>query len=79
VLSPEDLVLGEAAPRGSPREVGESSGYAATLSLAEVEARHIRSALLRSAGHLGEASRTLGIHRNTLARKIREYGIAAPE
>jgi DNA-binding NtrC family response regulator len=80
VLSPEDLVLGESAPRGSPRDAGEdASGYAATLSLSEVEARHIRSALLRAAGHLGEASRTLGIHRNTLARKIREYGIASPD
>jgi DNA-binding NtrC family response regulator len=79
VLSTEDLLLGESAPRGSPRDVGEASGYAATLSLAEVEARHIRSALLRAAGHLGEASRTLGIHRNTLARKIREYGIASPQ
>jgi DNA-binding NtrC family response regulator len=79
VLAPEDLVLGEAAPRGSPRDAGEASGYAATLSLAEVEARHIRSALLRSGGHLGDASRTLGIHRNTLARKIREYGLDATE
>jgi DNA-binding NtrC family response regulator len=75
VLAPEDLVLGDGAPRGSPRDPGDASGYAPTLSLAEVEARHIRSALQRSGGHLGDAAATLGIHRNTLARKIREYGL----
>jgi DNA-binding protein Fis len=26
-------------------------------------------------GHLGNASELLGVHRNTLTRKIREYGL----
>jgi DNA-binding NtrC family response regulator len=77
VISPEDLLLGDSSPRASPRESGDESAYAPTLSLAEVEARHIRNVLTRSGGHLGDAAATLGIHRNTLARKIREYGIAA--
>jgi two-component system response regulator HydG len=75
VLSSEDLLLGDASPRGSPRDIEQSSAYPPSLSLAEVEARHIRSVLTRHAGHMGEASATLGIHRNTLARKMREYSI----
>ena len=78
VLSPDDLLLGDASPRGSPRDTEPSAAYPATLSLAEVEARHIRSVLVRHAGHLGDAAITLGIHRNTLARKIREYGLTTP-
>jgi len=43
--------------------------------LADVEARHIARVLAHVNGHVGEAARILGIHRNTLARKIREYGL----
>jgi DNA-binding NtrC family response regulator len=44
-------------------------------SLAEMEARHIARVLSHTRGHIGEAARVLGVHRNTLARKIREYGL----
>ena len=44
-------------------------------SLQAMEARHISRVLTHTRGHIGEASRILGVHRNTLARKIREYGL----
>ena len=79
-LSVQDLRLGDDAPRASPRGAPDvSSDYAATLTLAEVEARHIGRVLKHTGGHLGEASRVLGIHRNTLTRKLQEYGIQAVE
>lgn len=70
-----DLRLGAAAPTGSaPRGPG-GSGYATTMSLAEIEADHIRRVLAAEDGHLGRSADLLGIHRNTLARKVREYGV----
>ena len=45
------------------------------LTLAETEARHITRVLAETAGQVGAAAEILGIHRNTLTRKIREYGL----
>ena len=45
------------------------------LSLAELERRHIRRALTMTGGHLAHAAESLGIHRNTLRRKLQEYGM----
>lgn len=59
-----------AAPGGL--EVG---GYPPTFSLREVEERHIRRVLGHTDGHLGDAARILGIHRNTMSTKVRSYGI----
>ena len=42
-------------------------------TLQEVEARHIAQVLARTHGQIGEAALILGIHRNTLARKVKEY------
>ena len=35
----------------------------------------IRQVLRVARGHLGRASEILGVHRNTLTRKMREYGL----
>jgi DNA-binding protein Fis len=40
-----------------------------------MEARHIARILSHTRGQIGEAAGILGVHRNTLARKIREYGL----
>jgi DNA-binding NtrC family response regulator len=48
-----------------------------TISLAELERRHIRRALTMTGGHLAHAAESLGIHRNTLRRKLQEYGMDA--
>ena len=44
-------------------------------SLREMEARHIARVLAHTDGQIGEAARILGVHRNTLARKVKEYGL----
>jgi len=45
------------------------------LTLAEVEARHIARVLATTGGQIGAAAELLGIHRNTLTRKMKEYGL----
>src|SRR5881396_276061 len=47
----------------------------AHLTLAEVEARHIARVLARTKNQIGAAAEVLGIHRNTLTRKMKEYGL----
>ena len=45
------------------------------LTLSEVEARHIARVLSHTNGQIGSAAEILGIHRNTLTRKMKEYGL----
>jgi two-component system, NtrC family, response regulator AtoC len=45
------------------------------LTLAELEARHIARVLAHTHGQIGAAAEILGIHRNTLTRKMKEYGL----
>ncbi len=53
------------------------TGRLSTLreTVAEAEARHIRSVLAYARGHRGETARILGITRKNLWEKMREYGI----
>ncbi len=60
--------------RGEEAALPGRSG-AGPLTLAEAEARHIARVLEHTGGQIGTASEILGIHRNTLTRKIREYGL----
>jgi DNA-binding NtrC family response regulator len=77
VIRTGDLRVGAGAPKASaPTGVSPSTGYAPTLTLEAVEADHIRRVLDAVGGHIGKASETLGIHRNTLTRKMKAYGIA---
>lgn len=46
------------------------------MTLSELEKRHIRKVLAVSSGQMNVAAEILGIHRNTLRRKLAEYGIA---
>ena len=41
----------------------------------EIERSFIKRALARSEGNLGQAASLLGIHRNTLSRKVSSYQI----
>ena len=79
ILRARDLRLGSAAPRLSARDRRPAGGYEPTRSLEEVEADHIQQVLRYTGGHMGDASEILGIHRNTLTRKVREYELEAPE
>jgi transcriptional regulator with PAS, ATPase and Fis domain len=76
VLLPAHLELD--APRGgapSPAAGPTLPGYSPELSMAEVEALHLRQVLERVGGHFGRAAEQLGMHRNTVSRKAMEYGI----
>jgi Fis family transcriptional regulator len=44
----------------------------------EFEKKFIMQVLLKADGNLGKAADLLGIHRNTLARKISEYRLRRP-
>ncbi len=46
-----------------------------TVKLADLESRHIRRMLERMDWNLGQTAEVLGIHRNTLRSKIKEYGL----
>jgi Nif-specific regulatory protein len=74
-LLPSHLSLprgGEAAsPSPEPPALVDTAG----LPLAEVEKRHILRTLEAVAGNRTRASTVLGIGRNTLARKLKQYGI----
>jgi DNA-binding NtrC family response regulator len=73
-----DLRMGTAAPTAAPHgHEGGTGGYAPTMSLEAVEAAHIRRVLDAASGHIGDAADTLGIHRNTLTRKMKTYGLGA--
>jgi transcriptional regulator with GAF, ATPase, and Fis domain len=56
-----------------PTEKGVGSSETALPSLEEVEAEAIRRALRHADGNRALAARILHIHRNTLARKIRQH------
>jgi two-component system response regulator HydG len=45
-----------------------------SMTLQEVELAHIRAVLAQTRGRVGDAARVLGVHRNTLSRKLRLYG-----
>jgi two-component system response regulator HydG len=62
---PEEL---QVESRTSPRAT-----TLAPPSLAEVEAKHIAEVLEYTGGVIHTAAEILGIHRNTLARKVKEY------
>ena len=64
------------AMRAEEPGVPERSGANAGLpTLAEAEARHIARVLAHTGGQIGAAAEVLGIHRNTLTRKMKEYGL----
>ena len=62
---PEEWLAGAAKP--------EATGAGPLATLQEAESRHIAQVLTHTHGQIGEAAQILGVHRNTLARKIKEY------
>ncbi|MBK9154123.1 MAG: helix-turn-helix domain-containing protein [Chloracidobacterium sp.] len=46
-------------------------------AVGEFEKLYIQSALERNSGHLSKTADVLGIHRNTLAKRVSEYEAAA--
>ena len=68
----DDISAPTLAPTGGD---GGATGYPPDLSLRDVEERHIRKVLAHTGGHLGDAAAILGVHRNTMTAKVRDYGI----
>jgi len=61
-----------------PSYIAEPSGLyplSGFASLADLEKKHIKEALKQARGNQSEAANMLGIHRNTLANRMRKYGI----
>lgn len=69
VIGPEDV------PLQSP----SISKISDSESLAEIEKNHILKILEKTDWNLSEAARVLGIHRNTLRLKIKEFNLKEPE
>ena len=77
IVAQDDTLRSEQLPeelRGGDTKgpTPSASGFA---TLSETEARYIALVLGHAAGQIGTAAEILGIHRNTLARKIKEYGL----
>ncbi|HEX5137830.1 MAG TPA: sigma-54 dependent transcriptional regulator [Planctomycetota bacterium] len=68
-LRAEDL------PEQLRREGGQGDSDRTLVTLAEAEKKHISRVLEYTRGRIGDAAKILGIHRNTLTRKIRECGL----
>jgi DNA-binding NtrC family response regulator len=66
-LQPDDLGLEASAPRAVAADP--------TLTLEEVEKRHVAAVLHHAGGNVTQAARTLDIDRVTLYNKIRKYGL----
>ena len=72
-----DVLRGEHLPEAWRTESPPvtDGGPAPVGTLREMEARHIARVLDQTHGRVSEAAAILGVHRNTLARKIKEYGL----
>jgi len=53
---------------------GNAFPYSETMTIAQLEAEHIRRVLTLYSGNTTKAARSLGISRSTLWRKMKEYG-----
>jgi Nif-specific regulatory protein len=71
-IGPDDLPLPDRTPSAPTPSMPESDRV---LSLDEVERRHIVAVLGRAGGNQSTAAKMLGIGRNTLARKLKKYGL----
>ena len=68
---------GDVDGRAAIRPAEQGSGWA-RLSLADVEAQHIRNVLVEVSGDASKAAQALGLDETTLDEKIRRYGLASP-
>src|SRR2546430_16750542 len=79
IVTADDTLRAEHLPdelRGEEASLPDRpQGGTTLLTLAELEARHIARVLAHTSGQIGAAAEILGIHRNTLTRKMKEYGL----
>jgi DNA-binding NtrC family response regulator len=74
-IRPDELPL-NASANGHANGAGSA---APSVTLAELERRHIEAVLSHTNWHQGRAATALGISSKTLYRKIREYGFRRPQ
>jgi len=74
-ITPGDLPPAVREPRQALLDRGGSFPYSEAMTLAQIEAEHIRRVLAHNAGNTTKAAKSLGISRSTLWRKIKEYGL----
>jgi DNA-binding NtrC family response regulator len=77
IVATDDTVRAEHLPdelRAAEATLPQRAG-SGLATLVDAEARHIARVLAHAGGQIGAAAEILGIHRNTLARKIKEYGL----
>ncbi len=55
----------------------QKADFPVELSLSEMEKRHIQRVLDKTKGSITKSAEMLGIHRNTLRLKMKEYGLTA--
>ncbi len=75
VVLSEGEILPEHLPLPSSKRPAEPASAGAMLTLAEAEKRHILAVLGSVDGNRTAAAKVLGIGRNTLGRKLKEYGL----
>ena len=73
VLTRGDTITLKELPGLKAAGEGES---AETERIADIEKAHIKKILDRMGWNIGQSAEVLGIHRNTLRSKIKEYGLA---
>ena len=78
LLSEDEVIQPEDLPTEITRPAVAETNTAA-MTLAEIEKRHILQRLEQCGGNRSEAARQLGISRNTLARKLKSYGMEDEE
>jgi DNA-binding NtrC family response regulator len=75
IVCADDTLRAEDLPAELQGDDPAVASGGALATLADAEAGHIARVLAHTRGRIGEAAQILGIHRNTLARKIKECGL----
>lgn len=78
LLAIDGTVSARDLPLGTDIGAGSRATPVSTMTLEELERRHIADVLERTQWHQGRASDLLGISPKTLYRKIREFGFRRP-
>jgi len=71
LVLPQHLPL----PQAAAQPLAAENENEAMMTLADVERRHILGVLSRSEGNKSQAAKVLGIGRNTLMRRLRDFGV----
>lgn len=78
VLADSDLITEEQLPGLSPKEPSGQIQPNEIVQLADLEKKHINFALNKNNWSIASTAEKLGIHRNTLRAKIKEYKLSNP-